>query len=320
MGRDCSVMPRYYRKVWRIRAEDSPNVRLAMAEKAVGKEPSGKIVVPGVLPWADYVKRRATWDQVRQCIGLDAEFWEGADSLLFPPEWLNRAERLAQMLPPRVEGKAIGVDPAEGGDHTCICAVDELGVLELLSLHTPNTSVIKGEVHAAMRRWQVGPDRVVFDRGGGGKQIADEMRSTSGLRLIRTVAFGEAVLLEPKAGVIRPREKMDNRETRYSYVNRRAQMYGDLRVLMDPAQEAEGRKGFAIPTKYPELRRQLSPIPLMYDAEGRLKLPPKNKRSVNSTETTLRDLIGCSPDEADSLVLAVHGMLHRGRRVVAGVA
>jgi len=101
-------------------------------------------------------------------------------------------------------------------------------------------------------------------------------------------------------------------EIRYTYKNRRAEMYGLLRERMG------SEDGFGLPLEYDELRRQLAPMPLLFDGEGRLFLPPKNKRSPTSTEATIRDLIGCSPDEADALVLAVYG-LHRKRvRVKVG--
>ena len=89
---------RYYRKIIKIRAEDSPNVRLALEQQRLGIIPTNEILVPGVLTWTECCKRRATWDAIRQCIGLDAEFYEGAELLLFPPEWLNRAEQLAARI------------------------------------------------------------------------------------------------------------------------------------------------------------------------------------------------------------------------------
>jgi hypothetical protein len=93
-------------------------------------------------------------------------------------------------------------------------------------------------------------------------------------------------------------------------------MYGDLRNLLDPSRP----QGFALPAEYAELRRQLAPIPLTYDGEGRLELLPKNRRHGEepTRRKTLTELIGCSPDEADALVLAVHAMLHQSRRVTAG--
>lgn len=319
----------YYRKVIKIRAEDSPNVRLALAQLANGIQPTNEEVVPGVVSWREYRRRRTTWDAIRQCIGLDAEFYKGSELLLYPPEWLNNSESAADELDRLLKagairrdakmGRSIGIDPAEGGDKTTMCCCDLWGVLELVSKRTPDTADIVEDAVAFMRKWDVPPDMVVFDRGGGGKQHADSMRRI-GHRGIRTVAFGESVILEPKRGMRSVDDRLDNREERFAYVNRRAQMFGDLRTLLDPGLASDGKRVFAIPGRYTELRRQLAPIPLKHDQEGRLKLPPKNKRTPNSTESTLVDLIGHSPDEADSLVLAIHGLLHKVVRTRAGVA
>ncbi len=89
---------RYYRKVIRIRGEDSPNVRLGMAEKMHGMERSDRQLVPGILPYGEYLYRRANWDKIRQCIGIDAQFYEGAEILLYPTLWLNLAEQYHDQL------------------------------------------------------------------------------------------------------------------------------------------------------------------------------------------------------------------------------
>lgn len=303
---------RYYRKVIKIRAEDSPNVRYALAQQAQGIAPTNEIVLPGVLAWDEYQKRRETWDSIRQCIGLDAEFYEGAELLLYPPEWLNRAERIAAELPQR-KAQTIGVDPAEGGDSTAMAAVDEQGLIELVSKKTPNTAVITGEVLAFMQRHQVAAENVLFDRGGGGKQHADRLRQQG--YPVRTVAFGESLVPEIRRGLSPVAQRKEQREEHYAYKNRRAQMYGLLSERLDPT-----NSGFGLPAKYGELRRQLAPIPRQYDSEGRLTLPPKSKRDKNDKRQTLTDLIGCSPDEADALVLAVYGLEGAKRFSRVGVA
>jgi len=107
-----------YRKVIKIKATDSPNIRLALAEIAAGNKPSHKELIPGLARYSDYLQRREVWDRVAQCIGLDAEFYEGAETLLFPPEWLNLAEELHREIKvshSKRVAKAIGIDPAEGG-------------------------------------------------------------------------------------------------------------------------------------------------------------------------------------------------------------
>ena len=70
------------------------------------------------------------------------------------------------------------------------------------------------------------------------------------------------------------------------------------------------------------MRQQLSPIRLRYDEEGRMKLPPKNRRGKDDgddKEDCLMDLIGCSPDEADALVLAYYGMKKQMSKPRVGV-
>jgi hypothetical protein len=293
------------RKVIQIKAVDSPNVKLAMREKALKRSPSNVMVVPGVLSYMDYVERRDTWDKIMQSIGLDAEFYEGGEILMYPPDWLNRAEEIARRLEgSRRQAKAIGIDPAQGGDKTAMAAVDEYGLIELVSRRTPDTSVIPGEVIAFGNRHQVPPEMWIFDNGGGGKQHADILRN-QGLP-VQIIAFGEVIALDLRTGMRMIQERREVHETRIAYKNRRAQMYGDLRGLLNPAGE-----GFGIPAEYTELRRQLAPIPMWYDGEGRLFLPSKYKRDSSDTKPTLTEIIGCSPDEADALVLAVHGMLHK---------
>ncbi len=305
----------FYRKVIQIRAEDSPNVRRALEEIKRGLKPSGMVIVPGVLTWEEYKARRATWDEVRQCIGLDAAFYKGKQLLLYPPNWLNHSEMLARNLHgKRRQAEAIGVDPAQGGDDTSMCAVDRLGLIEQVSKKTPNTDIIPGEILAFMRRWSVPADKVLIDLGGGGKQAADRLRAQG--HTVNTLAFNETLALPPRHGPVLTDERIEAREERLSYANMRAKLFGDLHLLMDPDGE-EG--GFAIPEEYRELRRQLAPIPKLYDGEGRLFLPPKDKRNKDSKEKTLTELIGRSPDDADALVLAVHAMLHEDTIITAGI-
>jgi hypothetical protein len=308
-----STSTRYYRKVIKIKAEDSPNVRLGFLQKSQGKAATNHILIPGVLPYRDYLKRRSTWDKVRQCVSLDAEFYEGAEVLLYPPDWLNRAELIARGLPKIRKAKAIGIDPAEGGDKTAMAAVDELGLIELVSKKTPDTAIITSEALAFMQKHGVPAHKVAFDRGGGGKQHADRLRAMG--HMVNTVAFGETIMQDLKRGIVPIEQKKETREERYTYVNRRAEMYGTLRELLDPSLGG----GFGLPVEYMNpLRLQLAPIPLTYDPEGRLYILPKHKKNPDQTTPTLVDIIGHSPDEADALVLAIYAMTHKIVRVVAG--
>lgn len=308
---------RYYRKIIRIKAEDSPNVKYAQAELAAGLQPTNTVVIPGVLTWDLYKKRRETWDAIRQCIGLDAQFYEGAEVLLYPPAWLDRAHRLHVQIPTGIRRKAetMGVDAAEGGDSTVWTVIDELGILKQISIKTKDTSYIPGRTIALINEYKLNPEDVLFDRGGGGKQHVDALRAKG--YNVRSVGFGEAVSppMTDNKQIFSNKKVKEAGEERYIYRNRRAEMYGLTRNLLDPDYN---EKGFAIPASYTELRRQLASLPLRYDGEGRLYLPPKDKPTPNYTGQTIKQILGCSPDAADSFVLAVFGMVAKPKRAVAG--
>lgn len=322
---------KYHRRVVRITGRDSPNVRLAEAEIEKGLKPSYRTLVPGVLTYDEYVARRKTWDPIRQCIGLDAQWYMGAQVMMYPPLWLAAAANPERIRRCRAEpAEAIGVDPAEGGDSTTLAAVNRYGVKDLRSHKTPDTSVILTLVKAFGLEHDVPSTNWLFDRGGGGKQLTDLLESDKEHRYRpRTVAFGEPVKLEIKRGLHLTETRIDTDEERYAYVSRRVELYHDLRRVLDPSINEDG---FGIPygpdvsEEFKELRRQMEAIPLEYDQHGRLWLPPKNPPPM-TPETdyndpkrvvSLREMLGCSPDELEAVCLGLHGILHKPRRAVAG--
>jgi hypothetical protein len=72
----------------------------------------------------------------------------------------------------------------------------------------------------------------------------------------------------------------------------------------------------------PSLRDQLEILPLWYDKEGRLYLPPKRKEphKGQSDKDTIRSITemldGHSPDESDALVLACYGLTYKNPPVI----
>lgn len=299
---------RYYRKVIRIKAEQSPNVILR------------REVIPGVINLEKYEKRREVWDPKMQCIGLDAAFYKGQETMLYPEDWLNAAETLAESLGIRTRrvAKAMGVDSAAGGDKTAWSIVDDLGLIHQLAIRTPDTTVVQSRTVAFIKEFGIQPENVYFDAGGGGTEHANYLRR-QGYK-VRTIAFGGAASDPNRFKRMRTsRQKADDSERRMVYKNRRAEMYGLLRELLNPS---ISDKGFGLPLQYRELRRQLKGIPLLYDQEGRLFLPPKRKLpgATKNAQPSLTDILGCSPDEADSLVLGVFGLFNADSTVKVGVA
>lgn len=311
-------MVKYLRKVIKIRGEHSPNVRYALAQQAAGQEATGDVIVPGVLTWQEYQVRRKLWSPQRQHVSLDAEFWEGADELMYPPEWMAASAAEAELLKGvKRRAIAVGVDPGEGRANSTWTAVDELGIVEQRSERTPDTSVVpKITVEFAFRHG-VAAENVGMDMGGGGRQHADVM-AARGFK-VRLVGFGQTISTLMRRGKTPFAERVEVSVERYVYVNRRAQMYGELRELLDPRL----KRPFAIPEYLTLLREQMSVIPLTKDQEGRFKVLPKRKKDVrepDDPEQSLTELIGYSPDELDSTVLAVHCMLHDPPAAKLGVA
>ena len=313
-----------FRKIIRITGMDSPNVRYAEQELKHGFQVSHTEVVPGVLSYQEYLLRLATWDDVRKSVGIFAQFYRGASVLMFPPDWLNRAEaRAAEVVRSNARGRGLvppvglGVDPAEGGDDCVWTVADALGFAYQEATKTPDTSVIVPRTLALMREYEVRPENVVFDRGGGGKQHADLMERDG--YPVRSVGFGEVITPPPEPGFVDFPDRVQRLEERYAYKNRRAQLYGELRERLDPGLNPVGY-GLPAGGMFRELRRQLAPIPLTYDPQGRLYLIPKTRppHAQKTKEPTLTELLGCSPDEADSAVLALHAVLHPGEGFSAG--
>ena len=309
----------YFRKVIKITARDSPNVRYAEEEIAAGLDPSNRIIIPGVMPWADYQKRLALWDEERISVGLRAEFFEGASSKLYPALWLDRAHRVHESLDQtKRRAVAMGIDPAEGGDNTSFAVVDEQGLFYIESAQTPDTTVVCDRTIDLIRTFNIPSEMACFDRGGGGKQHADRLRRMG--YNVSTVSFGEAATGEPQRSIRWFDERYDIYEQGHTYRNRRVQMYGWLRLLLDPANNPQG---FGIPAgeQYDRLRYELERFPLIWGTESVMDLPPKRPTpaSKNSAVETLVDLIGHSPDESDALVIAVYTMLKTGPSARVGV-
>lgn len=295
----------YHRRVIHIEATDSPNVRYALAQEEAGIEPTGEVIIPGVKTWNHYVRDLETMDPIQQCVSLRARFYKGKELMMFPEEWLQLAiKRAKQLKGMRRKAETMGIDTGEGTANTVWTIGDKLGIIKQIGKLTPNTNEIPNETIALIERYNLDPEKVFFDRGGGGKQAADTCRERG--YNVQTVGFGESVTPPPQSGSILWDERAEINEERQTYLNRRAQMYTLLRNRLDP--DGENETLFAIPQECHELIRQLSPIPLRYDTDGKIKMIPKDRKNPNSKELTLKDLLGCSPDEADSTVLMVYGL------------
>jgi hypothetical protein len=299
-GRDALL-----RKVIHVDGLDSPNVKLGISRVRQGLDGLHPLLIPGLLSYDEYLVRDKEWDEVKRTTRLHGRFYEGEQAMLFPANWLDASQThwddLRRLETPR-RAKAMGVDGAEGRDMTCWTIVDEHGIIQQVARQTPDTMEIVNETVRYMEDYGIAARNVVFDGGGGGKQIADRLRQMG--HRVKIVMFGGSTSTTKSKAKGRRAEKD---ETRSAYRNRRAEMYGNLRKLLNP----HGEQPFAIPPDAHLLREELAILPLQYDQEGKMFLPPKDLRSNDKQghELTLRKMLGRSPDRADSLVLACDGLL-----------
>ena len=325
----------YVRKVIHVTVHDSPNVRWAEREVTLGKQPSGRVLIPGVKTWDKYQEELQLYDEHQRIVSHEADFYEGEQVRLFPKEWLDHAElvymgtgsgchpelvyrdtgvcklcgRQHLSLQLGRHPDAMGVDTAYGGDNTAWARGDDRGLLYLLSLKTPDTSVIVPQTLGYMVEDGIDPKRVMFDYGGGGKSRVDDLRRQG--YNVQAVMFGEAASppVKPRGVVSTVPQRTDQAEERRAYVNRRAELYGRLSERLNP----KHAQPYALPPELlnrlrpdgkASLRRQLEPLPKRYNERGQLFLPPKDKpRDDDENKETVRKLVGCSPDESDALAL-----------------
>jgi len=289
------------RKIIHIDGDESPNVIAGRKLEKAGIGPPYPIIIPGILSYPEYLIREQQWDSVQKTVRLHGRFYEGADQLMFPSDYLDGSERRWRELE-KVENRnatAIGVDTGAGRDLTVITIIDHLGILKIIAKKTRDTTLTSGLVIRAIWKHKVKPHNVFFDSGGGGKEIADRLRE-QGYR-VSVIAFGGPTVMGKGK-----RRIQDQREVKNTYKNRRAEMYGVLRSLMAPDREGGP---FAIPPESHLLRQELAILPLTYDSEGRLILPPKDPKAARLTnQKSLREMLGRSPDYADSLVLATQSL------------
>ena len=303
-----------YRKVIHIGGEHSPNVRIGKELKKRKYKGPHPTIIPGVVSYVDYQRRSKFWDKIKATMRLHGRFYEGEEALLYPPHWLDKAEEIYKRINPLGYDKlkewwtvskqvatAMGVDGAAGRDLTCWTVINRRNLIEQFAIPTPDTMEIVATTVKYIDKYGLDPGKVCFDYGGGGKQIVDRLRQM-GIKC-RAVSFGESATPPRNKKIKRTEDKDDKAETMHVNKNRRAEMYWILREWMDLSVNPEP---FGIPEELYLLREELAIMPLMYDAEGKFFLPPKTRPPGNKNQELLviSEMLGRSPDRADSLVLA----------------
>jgi hypothetical protein len=317
----------------------------------LGRERPWPAVIAGVMTYEEYLEKRQQWSAAKSRARLYGLFPDEALVKLFPADWLDLAQKLGAKVheihqvedryaamraaaslgddapalftnsgylvdrpmarpaqPPKTAGPyVLGVDVAQGGDDLTVwCVLGRFGVRLLVAKSTPNTAEIAGLTVQLVDRFQIAA--VVFDSGGGGRQIADRLRE-AGREGVDDIWFGSGA------------------DDKTAYINRRTELYGQLREALRPTAMAEKLAAIstrlwpeeqlwpdvnqlcclALPPDEGELREDLAVLPYLVDSEGRMRLPRKDSsgRGQEEREPTVRRLLdGRSPDRGDALVLA----------------
>jgi hypothetical protein len=295
------------RKIIHIDGErDSPNViygKRWTSEKRFGLPAT---ILPGVLSYSEFLERLTMPPDERRG-RLHGLFPSQGASHIYTSEVLDFAARIwakinAEANAPIIKRgrRAMGVDVAAGGDWTVWTIVDRFGVVQKERRKTPNTAIIPGITIKLADRAKINPEDILFDSGGGGLNEANHLRDKG--YAVQDVSFA--------AKSNYPDE----------YRSMRAELYGEAAKMM--ALDAKtiamtalplpawlkGWVYMAIPPDDILLRQDLAVLPKKFDGEERLVLPPKNRKNTKhgANEKTVVEMLGWSPDDGDSFVLACY--------------
>ena len=253
---------RLLRNVIQIKASQSPNVRFAEAQVETGQQVTHEELIPGVVSYRDVITRRATWTPMAQAIGLDAEFYDGAEVKHYPTDRIDLSAKRAIKNTDDIP-TSMGIDPAAGRDGSSFAICSDSKLLLLESKRTTDTQEIVDKAISHIKRYSLDASSVGIDAGGGGLQIAHQLRRKG--YNIRTVNFGGA-FKPPKASKLRSK-KQQEQEKAYVYVNIRAFLFHLLSLRLDVS---SGFPLFDIPIKYlryclddskATLREKMEPVP-----------------------------------------------------------
>jgi len=309
----CSDRLRW--KVIHIDGARTPNVSAGRKWERLGRKGPCPVPIPGIMSYASFVAYENEWDAYNRRTRLRGLLPEGDEASVWVPEaWLREGFKLwheidhewrAANLP-----RWLGVDASHGRrDLVCWVVVDAWGIVEVRVMDPeamrdrygqPDTVRMLEVTRELMTRHVIPAGRVAVDAGGGGQDaVGDPMRRDG--QVVQLVDFGSAA----------------SRRRRRQYKNRRAEMYGLLSGVCDPSRwrrvEEGGRweRCWAMPSDEQclALAEELPMVPKRYDREGKMYLPPKDKRVPESREQTLVEILGHSPDRSDGAALAVWAML-----------
>ncbi len=180
-----------------------------------------------------------------------------------------------------IKQRVMGIDFAAQGNDQCVVSIldrvtnQHWKLSEQIKWDEPDTMISVGKIVDFIGRFK--PDLTVLDVGGLGKPVYDRIVE---LKIPNFFPYNGAWT--------------KNLKDPASFVNRRAESYFDLRDWFDQG-------WLIIDKKNTDLIKQLEKIKFKYRSNGKKLIEEK---------LVMKKEIGCSPDESDSLKMAVYGAIH----------
>lgn len=210
---------------------------------------------------------------------------------LFQESWWDAATERHNQIKEIIEYHALGIDVAasEQGDYCSLAWGDSKGCKEIDLIRDPNTVMLKGQIYHIANQKGIelkgGYIPVGIDIGNMGSVLAD-MMELDGCFVVRVGG---------QAGA-------DNKEI---YVNKRAEMYGDLAGAVNP--QITHKAVWALPDddmlheELMSLERIFAPDGKRFKLNSKRKLDAAQKQRNQNNVDSVEEKIGRSPDRADSV-------------------
>lgn len=199
------------------------------------------------------------------------EFPDESETRIATIDWLERAHKRAENLPPPGPMR-MGVDVARyGPDRTVILLADELALREVHSWSGIGAMETVGRVIHHARERDIPPGRIAIDDAGVGGGVTDRLRE-QGWNVMAIQAAARA-------------------DQDIRFLNRRAELYWRLHEALD----VRNQNLIAIPRQFPALDEELLAIGYTFNSSGKIQVESKD---------AVRARLNRSPDIADAFALS----------------
>ena len=251
-----------------------------------------KLLIPGqgCKKVCETLKRTVTADEVEwRVYGRFPK--DNKVFILFQQSWWERSIERHKEIKDKIRPLALGIDVAgsENGDYCALAWGDTHGCLDIDLIQNPNLMMLKGDVY------QLAASRGVELRGGYVPVAIDSMAMGQ--------MFADAMELDG-CFVIRVGGSSGAERNKEQYVNRRAEMYGDLAGALN--QQTFQKQIWALPD-IGELWEELHALEKIYDLRGKWKLNSKRpmdaaaKARNQDGRDSVFEKINRSSDRSDSV-------------------